>query len=76
MAEPFSEGLTPVGDTEKGYVYIDTTGKQAIPERFALASRFFHGLAHVKIGAEPSPYGSGMFAYIDHTGKRVFTYRQ
>ena len=74
-AERFSEGLAAVGDPRDGYIYIDTAGKQAIPERFALASRFFHGLAHVKVGEGRADY-KGTFAYIDRTGKRVYTYRR
>lgn len=74
-AEPFSEGLAAVGHPDEGYIFIDLQGKQAIPERFVLASRFFHGLAHVKLGPGSSPYGGRAFAYIDKTGKRIFTYR-
>jgi hypothetical protein len=73
-AEPFSEGLAVVGDSETGYIYIDQRGRQAIPQRFVVASRFFHGLAHVKISGPASPYTGGVFAYIDKTGNRVFTY--
>jgi hypothetical protein len=73
-AEPFSDGLAAVGNPDEGYIFIDLEGKQAIPERFMLASRFFHGLAHVKLGGS-SPYGGGTFAYIDRAGTRVFTYK-
>lgn len=76
-AEPFSEGLAVVGHPDEGYVFINSRGNQAIPERFALASRFFHGLAHVKLWDSSSDsYAEGSFAYIDSTGKRVFTYRR
>lgn len=76
-AEPFSEGLAAIGTPDDGYIYIDTTGRQAIPQRFALASRFHHGLAHVKLNRDTSPYApKGDYAYIDKTGKRVFTYRR
>src|SRR5579871_1312581 len=68
-AEPFSEGLAVIGHPDEGYVFIDSRGKQALPERFALASRFFHGLAHVR-----PRWSDGSFAYITSTGKRVFTY--
>jgi hypothetical protein len=71
----FSEGLATVGNPHDGYIYIDAQGKQAIPERFLLASRFFNGLAHAKVGGG-APYGGGAFAYIDMTGKRIFTYQR
>jgi hypothetical protein len=74
-AEPFSEGLAAIGDPDEGYIFIDPQGKQAIAEHFALASRFFHGLAHVKVGRVSWAGGVGTFAYIDRTGRRVFTYR-
>ena len=75
-AESFAEGLAVVGDNESGYWYIDKTGCQNIADKFALASPFFKGLAHVQL---VSPDGTksvsrGKFAYIDHTGRRVFTY--
>ena len=75
-AQPFSDDLAAVGNPEKGYIYINTQGERAIRERFIIASRFFHGLAHVKVDGEPSPWAGGTFAYIDKTGKRVFTYRK
>lgn len=71
--ELFSEGLAVVGDFERGFTYVDKSGRQAIPETFVLADRFFHGLAHVKITGGLGEEGE--FAYIDRTGKRVFTYR-
>lgn len=72
--EPFSEGLAVIW-RPGGYTYIDTRGEQPIKETFVLASRFFHGLAHVKVGGDQSPSAGGTFAYIDTTGKRVFTYQ-
>jgi len=76
-AEPFSEGFAVIGHPDDGYIFINSQGKQAIPERFALASRYFHGLAHVKLrGKSSSPYGGGSFAYIDRTGKRIFAYQR
>lgn len=73
-AEPFSEGLTVIRTPDDRYLYLDTTGKQAIPGTFPLASRFFHGLAHVKLSPD-SQYGRrGTYAYIDKTGKRVYEY--
>jgi hypothetical protein len=67
-ADGFVEGRAVVGDG-KMYWYIDHRGEQAIPGKFGRASPFFKGLAHVAISGENS------FAYIDRTGKRVFTYR-
>jgi hypothetical protein len=71
-AEPFPEGLAVIGHPDDGYIFVNKMGKQAIPERYLLASRFFHGVAHVKL--KGGKYGGGEFAYIDRTGKRVFTY--
>ncbi|QOY85696.1 WG repeat-containing protein [Paludibaculum fermentans] len=73
-AKPFSEGLTVIRTPEDRYIYVDTTGKQAIPETFLLASRFFHGLAHVKLTSTSKFGRSGTYAYIDKTGKRVYEY--
>ena len=33
------------------FYYIDKRGEQAIPQKFALASHFFKGLAHVQLKA-------------------------
>ncbi len=71
-AESFSEGVTVVGHPDDGYIILDEEGRQVVSGRFILASRFFHGLAHVKVGG--GPYAGGEFAYIDRTGKRIFTY--
>src|SRR5262245_14553068 len=84
-AEPFSEGLAVVGgwnDKEAKYheyYYINKRGEQAIPEKFDLASQFFKGLAHVKIKSTTEKiidfsYAKGSYAYIDVTGKKVFSY--
>ena len=87
LAEPFSEGFTVVGtwlDSKSGYseyefYYINKQGKQAFPERFAEASHFFKGLAHVKMKSNAGKNknntdAKGSFAYIDATGRKVFTY--
>ncbi|MCC6538584.1 MAG: WG repeat-containing protein [Bryobacterales bacterium] len=62
----FSDGLVLV-ETKEGYTYLDPQGGFPIRETFLRASRFFHGLAHVR------PWTGG-YAYIDKTGRRVFTY--
>jgi hypothetical protein len=77
-AESFAEGRAVVGDTESGHWYIDHSGHQAIPGKFALASPFFKGLAHIKIlSSAASNWNSrtGTFAYIDTNGKTMFTYK-
>jgi hypothetical protein len=84
FAESFSEGLAVVrvwNDKESSdeYYYIDKRGEQAFPERFALASHFFKGLAHVKIKSTTEKNindsgAKGSFAYIDVTGRKVFSY--
>jgi len=88
-AQGFVDGLAVVGDSKwfgesgSNYWYIDHSGKQAIPERFVLATSFFKGLAHVKpmpknpkAARSPDANFRGTFAYIDRTGRKVFTYEQ
>jgi hypothetical protein len=83
-AGDFSDGLAPVGewDEEKrdytNYYFINKKGKQAFRGKFALASHFFKGLAHVKLIEAPQTknnhYRYGKFAYIDTKGKVLFSY--
>ncbi len=77
-AESFAEGRAVVGDIQSGYWYIDHDGQQAIPSKFAIASPFFKGLAHIKVlsgVAGTENIHAGTFAYIDKMGKTVFTYK-
>lgn len=74
-AEPFADGLGLMGDPDDGYIYVNQSGKQVIAQRYVLASSFFHGLAHVKLDGSSVPNSKGIYAYIDRTGKRVFTYK-
>jgi len=67
-AEDFSEGFAVVGDGFD-YWYINDHGKQTVQGKFAAASPFFKGLAQVRLTDSPE-----RFAYIDHSGHRVFTY--
>ena len=74
-AEDFADGLAPVEQT--GYHFIDTRGVQAFPGRFAQASPFFKGVAHVQlfdIGEDGLSDVSRKFAYINTFGKVVFSY--
>ena len=76
-AESFADGRAVVGELEYGEWYIDTRGQQAIPGKFAVASSFFKGLAHVKILDSSGGNGNihrGTFEYIDVTGRVVFKY--
>lgn len=78
-AESFAEGRAVVADEKSGFRYIDHSGHEAFPGKFVLASRFFKGLAHVKIRSatgELKNRNEGEFAYIDYSGKEVFTYEQ
>ncbi|MEP6961121.1 MAG: WG repeat-containing protein [Acidobacteriota bacterium] len=70
-ANSFSEDLAAVSDGHGTYMYLDKNGQQAIPETFGAATSFIHGLAHVQLMGD-----DGELAYIDHTGKHVFTYRR
>jgi hypothetical protein len=72
-AGDFHDGRAPVGDRQNGYWYIDKRGERAFQGDFSLASRFFKGLAHVRVGEGEGVY-SGMFAYIDTNGGKVFVY--
>lgn len=62
------------------FYYIDKQGEQAITEKFALASAFFKGLAHVKLksnkktNTDDDDDARWTFAYIDTSGRKVFTY--
>jgi hypothetical protein len=67
--DSFSEGLAAVSVDGRNYIYIDRTGKQAISVRFAAASHFYRGLAHVKLSK-----AGGRFAYINRFGRRIFAY--
>ena len=76
-AESFADRRAVVGDLKSGEWYIDTRGQQAIPGKFAVASSFFKGLAHVKIMDSAGGNGNihaGTFEYIDVTGRVVFRY--
>jgi len=74
-AEEFSDGLAPVGNDDDGYWYIDKTGRDVFPHRYAVASPFFKGLAHVQLINE-NEEPSDTFAYIDTTGRHVFEYQR
>jgi hypothetical protein len=69
---PFAEGVVPMRQTNATMIYVDANGRQAVPGVYSWASGFFHGIAHVKLDGPPR--GPGKYAYIDHTGRRVFTY--
>ena len=69
-AESFSDDLAVVGDGDNKYWYINTKGERSFDGEFALASRFFKGLAHVKVVSN----GNEEFAYIDTTGRVIFRY--
>jgi hypothetical protein len=72
-ADSFSDGRAVVsksnGDGTWSDRYIDRTGKAAFPGRFAAATSFTYGLAHVELSAR-----SKTFAWINTSGKPVFTY--
>ena len=74
-ADDFGEGLALVGNSDDGFWYIRPDGSEAFPNRFILASRFFKGLAHVKL-LDPDGNEEDLFGYIDRTGHSVFTYHR
>jgi hypothetical protein len=71
-AESFSDSRALVrksrGHGEWTYRFIDKVGKPAFPGEFSVAASFTYGLAHV------APGGKGRFAWINTSGKAVFTY--
>lgn len=69
----FSEGVAVSNDSLTGYVFVDRSGKQAVPGVFRAATNFVHGVAHVKLTS--SQNGEADFAYIDHSGRQIFKYR-
>jgi hypothetical protein len=77
-AESFTDGLAVVSERatygQQNYWYIDRDGQQAFPARFRMATSFFKGLAHVQISERHPSLPRGAFAYIDTTGKIVFSY--
>jgi hypothetical protein len=76
-ADHFADGLAPVSEKPNEFFYISKSGKQAFPERYLFATFYYRGLAHVKLltsKADPSNPWNGKFAYIDKTGRRVFSY--
>jgi hypothetical protein len=79
-AEPFSNERAVVSDGDDLYWYIDKQGKPTFSEKFEEASSFFKGLAHVELvptetNAKDKAAVDGPYAYIDVSGKHVFTYK-
>lgn len=74
-AEPFSNDraliLESNGAANWARRYIDRSGKPAFPGEFQIATSFSHGLAQIALTASPK----GPFAWINTSGKRVFTYK-
>ena len=77
--ENFSEGLA-AAEVNRKWGYIDEAGKWVIKPKFDMALQFSEGLAQVRIGgrwsAEPVYLTGGQAAYIDRSGKIVFTLAQ
>lgn len=69
-AEGFSDGRALVTSSQGApkWSYIEKTGKLAFPGEFVTATSFNAGLAHVAVDAK------GRFAWINTSGKRVFSY--
>lgn len=65
----FSEGYAAVCKNGK-WGYIDKTGQEVIPCKYAWANPFHEGLASVRIS-----YGSG-YGFIDTTGREVIRHRR
>jgi hypothetical protein len=72
--DSFSDGRALVvehnGDGTQAYRFIDKRGKAAFPGKFAAAAPFSYGLAHVALSGRLK----GTFAWINTSGKSVFSY--
>ncbi|HEY3739411.1 MAG TPA: WG repeat-containing protein [Bryobacteraceae bacterium] len=68
----FGEGVLPVRDAGRKWIFLGKDGKQAVPGRYQLATGFFHGRAHVQIDGQPG--GTGRYGYINRQGAVVFAY--
>ena len=73
-AEDFSEGFAVVGENATGLWYIDQNGNRAFPRTFKAAKAFFKGLAHVQLLPKGERAQRLRQAYIDTTGKQLFSY--
>lgn len=73
-AEDFSEGFAVVGNPSGPFWYINRQGIRAFPGQFDAASPFFKGLADVKLSSTDAAQAHADYAYIDTTGRRIFTY--
>ena len=71
-ADGFSEGFAVVSKSDGPGIwtsrFIDKTGKSAFPRVFPTATGFTYGLASVALDRK------GTFAFIDKSGRPVFTY--
>ena len=75
-AEGFAEGYAVVGiDGYNGPVwYIDHRGNPVFDRKFAAASSFFKGLAHVKLLSGTEGDRKEHFEYLNRDGRTVFAY--
>ena len=65
-ASDFSDGMAGVETFENNNIFIDTTGKEMVPEvEISIANKFSEGLAAVRKEKD------GKYCYIDKTGKVV-----
>jgi hypothetical protein len=73
-AEDFHDGRVVVGKKDGPFWYINEHGQRAFDGDCVVASPFFKGLAHVKVSGDRYSQ-RGTFAYINTSGKQVFTYK-
>lgn len=67
-ASDFSDGMAGVETFENNNIFIDTTGKEMVPEvEISIANKFSEGLARVSIGKKENE----RYGFIDKTGKVV-----
>lgn len=76
-AEDFSDGYAVVGEdayTGGPLWYIDHDGTPLFKRKFAAASSFFKGVAHVKLLSKRGDHGQEQFEYLNREGKTIFAY--
>ncbi len=72
-ADDFREGRAAVLGRDGLWRYLNPQGADAFPGRYRKASHFYEGLAHVQLLTPPGEPET--FAYVDRSGKPVFTYQ-
>lgn len=78
QCEAFSEGMAAVYDAEQGAGFINTSGEEVIPLKYAWAQSFVHGFAAVRVDHQLRVRSTDGWALIDKSGRELTApvYRQ